>query len=461
MARISPDPHLLQSLSHQDLPWWKALAELVDNSFDAGAARVSIKFDRGILSVRDDGRGVKDLLALATLGNHKPHNKSGLGMHGVGCKDAWLSCSDVMEVASAHKNQLGKFRVDVRELMANDWECEDPQYSETDLDSFTEFRFALRPGKRAANAQAFDDLAFAFTPALQSGKQIVVASANRKSTHLEPHLMPPMCESIQAEFEIDGKSVSIDVGILADGHKLERGPFWIIYQHRIIGRTSIGIGQYSKSRIGGIIRLGTGWKLSKNKEAISENTEKLQDEIFERIQPLLEKAQSISETIESAQLRAELEGMLNSAASEAMKKREKRDQTRKSVGTVLPKGTPRRRRRASKVSDLPGMIEGSQSRNGRRRGFILDWCDSSDTAVMGEFDRLGLRVSLNLNHKCVAAAKQSGNRMSLLLCAAALIADHECRHDCENKLLSFQYGDFASVFGALSASFHQEAASDE
>lgn len=55
MVYLLPDPHLLASLVNANLPWWKALAELVDNSLDAGATRVVIDVSHRTLTVSDDG----------------------------------------------------------------------------------------------------------------------------------------------------------------------------------------------------------------------------------------------------------------------------------------------------------------------------------------------------------------------------------------------------------------------
>jgi hypothetical protein len=67
MVRIPARAHVLHSMSNQALPWWKALAELVDNSFDAGAYRVTIEMAGRTLIVSDDGRGAtKETMSTAT-----------------------------------------------------------------------------------------------------------------------------------------------------------------------------------------------------------------------------------------------------------------------------------------------------------------------------------------------------------------------------------------------------------
>ena len=38
-----PKPHALLAQSRQGMPWWKALAEMIDNCFDANATRVVIE----------------------------------------------------------------------------------------------------------------------------------------------------------------------------------------------------------------------------------------------------------------------------------------------------------------------------------------------------------------------------------------------------------------------------------
>ena len=76
MGNCAPKTHMMRSVMSQNHPWWKALAELVDNSFDAGATAITIECDNNTVSVSDNGCGVADISALLTLGKHVGHKKT-------------------------------------------------------------------------------------------------------------------------------------------------------------------------------------------------------------------------------------------------------------------------------------------------------------------------------------------------------------------------------------------------
>lgn len=453
MVHLPPDPHVLASFANQNLHWWKALAELVDNSLDAGATRVVIDVTNRVLTVSDDGIGCEDITAVFKLGDHKRRksSKRSLGRYGIGAKDAWLSCADVMEVCSYRLGFETKMKINYLEWASNDWNTPDPVTVLSDKPTGTVIKLPLRTGKNTPSDDAFSTLEFAFTPAISRGIQIV-KSKNGKKVPLVPVEMPMRDDVIQSEFDIDGKSVKIDIGILPNGVTLQRGPFWLIYDHRIIEQTSIGAGQYSVRRVAGTITIGDGWALAKNKDDLSESHERLADAIFVRIEPLLRKADQLAETIESASLRSELQSMLNSAITQANKVKEKRGKGDKS-GSVEPKKTGRTRTKATNIQDGDGSILNIGSRAGRNGGYVLDWCEL-DESTIGKFERSGMRVFLNLNNAFIREAKNKNNRDALMAIVWSLIADHECRHDRSGKpLLMFSFEDFASAMGGLSKDF--------
>lgn len=459
MADLSPNSALLHALANQALPWWKALAELVDNAFDAGAKRVEIVAKNKTLVVKDDGKGIKNILAIATLGHHDRQESTQLGMYGIGAKDAWLFCSEVLDVDTVYSGQRGTLRVDVKELVKNNWQCNDPVYEATDRPSGTAIRLPLRPGRNLPGRDAFDELAFVFTPAISNGLQIVCDT--KKPIALRPHAMPVLLEPVRSIFEIEGKSVEIDIGILPDGVKMDRGPLWLQYKHRILGRSSVGIGQYSSLRIAGRIVLGEGWKLSKNKDDLTLNKDRLNDAVFVRIEGILKKASMLSESIESAALRNLLETQLNEFFDDSGKKKKPSRSKGETVGSVGPKSTPRKVAYASKTRGLPGDAECPFRSSGRKSGFIFDWENASSDTV-GRFDRSGSRVFLNLDHPFIAASKATQNNQALLCCAAALIADNAARHDTAgNALLAFSFSDFSTALGGLMSSFKEVKQSEK
>ncbi|BAW92199.1 hypothetical protein CHIBA101_0327 [Actinomyces sp. Chiba101] len=101
---VPPDPSIADALgAHHELP--TALADLVDNSIDAGASHVRIRivtaddFVTGLLVI-DDGRGMDDtgIDDAMTLSRRRDYGDTDLGHYGLGLKAASLSQADVLDV---------------------------------------------------------------------------------------------------------------------------------------------------------------------------------------------------------------------------------------------------------------------------------------------------------------------------------------------------------------------------
>jgi hypothetical protein len=447
---LTPRAHLLESHANGNMPWWKALAELIDNSLDAGARRVSIERCGKKIIVSDDGNGVEDVSAMFRLGEHKKSSSTKLGRYGIGAKDAWLSCSDVMKVVSTKDGVKTTLQVDYHELVRNSWQCQDPTQESTELPNGTSLEFKLRSDKRAPGREAIDMISWVFSPAIKDGLQLLVGEGNSKQRPevLKPVEMPDLHDVVDSSFDIDGKLVRIRIGILPEGISLARGPFWLVHGHRVICETSLGI-KGGVGRMGGTITLGTGWRLSRHKDDLTENKDRLEDAIYTRIEPILEKASAIAETLEIASLRAEIESMLNEALGEVLEKR--RGKGGGKSGSVEPKNTGRKRRNASESDPMiAGSVElpASVGKMSKLRGIKFDWCDmEGDT--MGKFDPLGGRVSLNTNNPFVSAMRESRNVLAQQVCVCSLLADYASRHSDGQKLFSFQYTDFAQTVGRL------------
>lgn len=101
---VPPDPSIADALgAHHELP--TALADLVDNSIDAGASHVHIRivtdddFVTGLLVI-DDGNGMDDagIDNAMTLSRRRDYGDTDLGHYGLGLKAASLSQADVLDV---------------------------------------------------------------------------------------------------------------------------------------------------------------------------------------------------------------------------------------------------------------------------------------------------------------------------------------------------------------------------
>lgn len=115
-VQLPPDPGLVDSLGARH-SLHTALADLVDNSVDAGASRVRIIFETagGRLNrvlVVDDGRGMDDdaLDQAMTLGYRRAYGETDLGHFGMGLKASSFGHADTLTVwaTAPHRSPVGR-----------------------------------------------------------------------------------------------------------------------------------------------------------------------------------------------------------------------------------------------------------------------------------------------------------------------------------------------------------------
>jgi hypothetical protein len=432
------------SVRNQNMPWWKVLAELIDNSFDHGAMRVTISCSGNILEVQDDGVGMKSVESAITFGEHVSSPTTQLGMYGVGLKDAWLAVSDTIEIVSNYKGTQSHLRMSFNDWVANNWFGPKATHAESVASSGTTIRFHIRKQRNKPSLDVWSKLAWVFTPALEDGKQILRKSGKKKKETLAAQNLPVLTDRVCESFSVNGKEVAMDIGIVDEGNEVNGQPFWIAYGHRMITASSIGAQGYSTLRMAGLIRLGKGWSLTKNKDDLADYQPELAEEIHRRILPLLKKAEALTEEIESSALKEELEDLLNESIDEA--KREARSRTTESPGSVEPQHTGVRRRKASKVSSEPGSVTGTAC--GKRRGLKIGWFyDEPD--VLGKYDSLCKQVNLNLKHPYVEFTKGGNNSMALYAVAVGIYAEYECNTDKKGDPTLFEVKDFRDFYGSI------------
>lgn len=102
-----PDPSILEVVTLSPYPLPNAIAELVDNSIDADASKVVIRFLRDAsqatgLEVIDNGKGIaaENFDKAMTFAAKSAHSLSDIGMFGVGLKSASLSQAEDLRVYS-------------------------------------------------------------------------------------------------------------------------------------------------------------------------------------------------------------------------------------------------------------------------------------------------------------------------------------------------------------------------
>jgi hypothetical protein len=395
------------------------------------------------VSVEDDGRGMLDVTSAVRLGDHRVDLDAGIGMYGIGLKDAWLYAGDSITVESVRNGIKSSISTSVRQMIANgDWSVSPPVQTEVGDPSGTTISLGLKAGRNLPSKDNIAKIAWAFTPALLSGKQVLWVT-NCKKRPLTATELPPLIDVVDDEFEVEGKLVKIHIGIVKDGHAMSNGPLWYQHKHRTICKSYLGVHRYNNERIGGIVTLGAGWSLTKNKDDFDDNKELLGNAIENRCRMLLAKADQLTVDVQSAALNTELEAMVNDAVS--VLKREKRN-TSDSVGTKIPTYTGRKRRRASQVSEPAGSVEvkGTAKSRGRLK---IAWRAIEGNSI-GEFDHLSDTITLNVNNAFVGYTKSSGDKPLLFALAMSVFADYVCTHEDGSKTL-FEVRGFAQTLGEI------------
>lgn len=109
---LRPDPRVAEVLTRNPYPLPDAVAELVDNSIDANANDVLIRFIRNenkVLSIQiiDNGNGIKssEFDNAMQFGYRNPHKLNDIGMYGVGLKTSSLSQADELLVYSQARGE--------------------------------------------------------------------------------------------------------------------------------------------------------------------------------------------------------------------------------------------------------------------------------------------------------------------------------------------------------------------
>lgn len=143
--RLPPDARYMEALSSQGYGFEVAIADLVDNSIDAGAKDVVVHFlrdgDRLVsLLVVDDGKGMdEEALDIAmTVGGRRDYAIDALGMFGTGLKSASLSHASAVTVVSTTKRTRAVGRRWVMERAVSSFQCDivEPSYAQTLIDRY-------------------------------------------------------------------------------------------------------------------------------------------------------------------------------------------------------------------------------------------------------------------------------------------------------------------------------------
>ncbi|CAL9449667.1 ATP-binding protein [Streptomyces sp. enrichment culture] len=144
-THLPPDAGYGKALTNQGYGFEVAIADLVDNSIDAGADKIVVHFLRDAeriltLLVIDNGTGMDDagLDAAMTVGRRRDYGDNALGMYGTGLKAASLSHAASLTVVSRTKRSRASGRRLTAEGIEDSFRCDtvDPRYAQELVDRY-------------------------------------------------------------------------------------------------------------------------------------------------------------------------------------------------------------------------------------------------------------------------------------------------------------------------------------
>ncbi|MFB6828622.1 ATP-binding protein [Streptomyces hydrogenans] len=144
-AHLPPDAGYAKALTNQGYSFEAAVADLIDNSIDAGADSVVVHFlrdsDRIVsLLVLDNGRGMdaSGLDQAMTVGHQREYGDDALGMYGTGLKAASLSHAKSLTVISRTRRSAPAGRKLTAEGIEDGFRCDtvDQSFAQEQIDVY-------------------------------------------------------------------------------------------------------------------------------------------------------------------------------------------------------------------------------------------------------------------------------------------------------------------------------------
>ncbi|MFE5819283.1 ATP-binding protein [Streptomyces sp. NPDC056479] len=144
-THLPPDAGYGRALTNQGYGFEVAVADLIDNSIDAGANKIVVHFLRDAkriltLLIIDNGKGMDEagLVDAMTVGRRRTYGEDALGMYGTGLKAASLSHASSLTVVSRTKRSRAVGRCLTAEGIEDGFRCDtvDPRYAQDLVDRY-------------------------------------------------------------------------------------------------------------------------------------------------------------------------------------------------------------------------------------------------------------------------------------------------------------------------------------
>jgi hypothetical protein len=411
--KATPDKHILESIRNSGIRLTVALAELVDNSLDAGATSVEIASDGESLVVRDNGNGCSDVAKMLQLGGHKATKTTQLGCYGVGLKDATIPIGDRLTIETFNGGTRRMADINWDELAANDWETD---IDATEGDSRTGTTITVLQLRRDLKfAPVIEQFSLTFAPAIWSGAAIRVDGEDVRAWK-----MPLTAPEVDRTVDHPSLPASFRVRAGRCEHPHEHQPFVIAYRHRVICGADEPCGEYTPtSRFLAFVELRGRWRLHKNKDGVVKDTPQtrwLHQQLQTICSDLLERESVATDSVETAEIEAEIAESLGCVVGKPRRPGKDKPKDR-----MDPDSATARTVKEAGIVDPDNEGEVRQRNPGGRRGFSLCF-DQIPDGMLGRVDVNGRRISVKLNsdHPFIVANRK--NRAAIVLCSHFLIS---------------------------------------
>lgn len=457
---VAPLGYAILALSRQNVTMLTALGELIDNGFQHLATRFGFEVGKHCYTATDNGAGTDNPKAIVQIGNHDDQGRRGISMYGIGCKDALLrfgGAQCAVEVESFVRGMRHQLRCDFGHIMTtNKWRA---RYSSEPQDgrgtTITIRRAAAKfpTGKRLE--ELLTELGYLYHPALNDAKQIEIRDERGKAHLVKPWRVPELdpATTARASFEVDGRKVHLLIGMIVEGGDHSRTGITYVYRHRVVKTNSnFGAGGFSVRKVCGIVTLGDGWELSKNKDDFARRETALEDAVFRHAKSVLEKAECIGEQLRSTQLLRGVENHINNelfgkppgdGKPDADEKRSPGDEN----GTH-PKGKGERKRKRA-TNTKPG----NKLLGGKVRKIQVDLQDAPlPGGAYAKCDATGAAVTVTLSLACSSVKETlagDGNPLALKWAVYSMLAAWAAQNrDTPGQVALFRDGtQFAEYVG--------------
>jgi hypothetical protein len=376
---IGPDSTIIQGMRCKGgANWPKMLAELIDNSLDAGANSVTLDFhEPSRLTVTDDGGGCDDLLRIAIYGRRSDHATTTTGMYGVGAKDAIVWVARRATVHSVCGGTRRAMHIDWDKILeTNEWLIDSPSAEPTEdrpgtkivLDGFLREPPPWKDLERSIGAT--------FTSAIHSGVSIAIRRGPKhdRFERIEPAATPDLADEVELILDVGkgGRKAVVKMGILQNpSQQTMQGVTIAMRGGRVLrSRTRVGLGSDHTPGLYGYVEIypRANWSIHTNKDGIDQRQE---DELAaaissdQKLAALIAKAKARGHDIRLDKVN-EVLGLMTDEIVATRKRKARRSATsHPGSGAVPSTGNGVPHTRAAKTQEGQRFSETVRSRGGK------------------------------------------------------------------------------------------------